>query len=140
LKRTWKWFWHNLRYHSSVWTRILRKIRECQWTEPVSTPRFEPRISRTQTSVQCLWLSIICAHMLHQWQMNSSWCVSNSSAKCTIYHTKVLRFQYLHIFNTEQAEINCAMNFSPPSLHAHSAQYIRTSKSDRHCVAVFHTS
>jgi len=136
LERTWKWFWYNLRYHSSVWTGILRKITKCQWTESASAPR----ISRTQTSVQCLWLSMIPAHTLHQWQMNSSWCVSNCSAKCSIYHYKVLRFQYLHIFSSAQAKRNCAMNVSDPSRIAHSAGDLRTSNSDRHCAAVFHIS
>ena len=55
------------------------------------------------------------------------------------YHSKVLRFQYLHILNSAQATRNCAMNVSPPLPRAHSARDVRTSNSDRHCAAVIHT-
>jgi hypothetical protein len=119
-------------YEKEYWEK-LRKVKEQNQSQ-------HPCLNPGSPEHRLVFNSMISAHMLHQWQMNSSGCVSNSYAKCTIYHSKVLKFQYLHIFSSAQTKRNCTMNISPPLPHAHSARDVRTSDTDRHCAAVFHTA
>jgi hypothetical protein len=119
-------------YEKGYWEKLQKSMNRTHLYTQVWKQGFQ----NTDQCSMFMTFYDLCSHA----SMNSSWGVSSSSAKCITYHSKVLRFQYLHIFNSAQANRNCLMNVSSPLPDAHSAGDVRTSGTDRHCAAVFHTS